>query len=141
MLPWYKLFREGRRQYILASNPSGSWQDFRLILAATGIDVPEEVSCLGTTNAAGDCTQGSVLKTSDGKTFQWNNNEINIIFRNGTSSITLSMAFTNPGPGQENEALYCIPNGDWGEKMCRMLTPGQQKVMCRLSRECYKMNL
>ena len=142
-LPWYKIFREGKRMYDLQAG-ANSLQDLSLIVNAAGAKPGEITSCSNPT-AEGYCFSASTMKTSDGQTFQWNNNEINIIFYNRarTSAVTLSMAFNNPGPDQETYSLYCIPLGTdstWGDKMCRMLAPGVTKGTCRLSRGCYKMN-
>ena len=142
-LPWYKIFREGKR--MVAMESSNSVQDFRLILNAAGVSGGEVTCPDSNINAEGWCGPYSTLNTADGQTFQWNNNEINIIFYNRarTSAVTLSMAFNNPGPDQETYSLYCIPLGTdstWGDKMCRMLAPGVTKGTCRLSRGCYKMN-
>ncbi len=143
-LPWYKIFREGKKIYDLEAGPN-SLQDLSLIVTAAGATPGEITSCSNPT-AEGFCFSSSTMKLPDGQTFQWNNNEINISYYNGarTSAVTLSMAFNNPGPDQENYALYCIPGGrepEWGETRCKMLAPGVQKGMCRLSRECYKMDL
>ncbi len=142
VLPWYKVFRDGKKMYDMEHG--GSYpQDFRVILNSAGVTPPGEVTC----NNVGDdgwCWQSSTMEMPDGLTFSWNNNEINVIFRNGsrTGGITLSMCFNNPGPDQENNALYCIPGGtgDWGENMCRMLAPNAVRGTCRLSRSCYRMD-
>ena len=141
-LPWYKVFRDGKKMYDMEHG--GLWpQDFRVILNAAGVTPPGEVTCANV-GEDGWCWQSSTMKIPDGLTFTWNNNEINVIFRNGsrTEAITLSMCFNNPGPDQENNVLYCIPggNGEWGENMCRMLAPGVTKGTCRFSKGCYKMN-
>ena len=141
-VPWYKVFRDGKKMYDMEHG--GLYpQDFRVILNSAGVTPPGEVTCANVGDD-GWCWQSSTLEMPDGLTFSWNNNEINVIFRNGsrTGSITLSMCFNNPGPDQENNVLYCIPGGtgDWGENMCRMLTPNAVRGTCRLSRSCYRMD-
>ena len=143
-LPWYKIFREGKRMVVMEGGSSA--QDFRLILNAAGVSGGEVTCPESNINAEGWCGPYSTMKLPDGQTFQWNNNEIGISYYNGarTSAVTLSMAFNNPGPNQETYALYCIPGGrepEWGETRCKMLAPGVQKGICRFSRECYKMDL
>ncbi len=149
VLPWFKKIKEGRDLYLMNGGNS-SCMDLGRYMAALGIDA--RTRCSGT-NVDGLCENenswcDSTLYVDDKTTILNHTGHARYSYKKNKGQATsdfdiLLLTYIRGYTSDEKTGdLFCRPNTEWGDSMCRQFASSPSSVRCDYSaKTCYRMDL